>query len=378
MVIKYFYLLLATTVFFACNPTNQTKKEDINNNASSTPTMNIKEQNALSDTDETTKMATSTKSQSANKGSAKVGGAMDLTSGNIKESLSNRAKSDEEILRDRLERQVRDTENKKAKNPIDTEPAPGKKTASKTVQNAKVSTPTNKTINNTTTTVKDTKEIPTIINKPNHAAWNSLLQQYVSATGQVDYRGLKMKQQKLNEYLVTLKQNPPADDWSRNEKMAFWINAYNAFTVKKIIDNYPLNSIMDLSNGKVWDDKWIQIGQRSLSLNDIENSILRPNYNDARIHFAVNCAAKSCPPLHNEAFTAANLERKLENLTTKFINNKEYTVITRNEVKVSKIFDWYGEDFRDLIEYLNQYSDTKIDDDTEIEYLEYNWDLNNK
>jgi hypothetical protein len=218
---------------------------------------------------------------------------------------------------------------------------------------------------------------PALPAKPDHTAWDALLKQYVSSNGTVDYAGFKAQKAKLQSYLDELAAHAPASDWSRNEKMAYWINAYNAFTVKLIVDNYPVSSIKDLHGGNPWDVKWIQLGDQTYSLNNIENDILRPKYKDARIHFAVNCAAKSCPPLHNRAWTAANLQSTLEQQTKKFINNTTYNTITANKVKVSRIFDWYGADFDNLIDYLNKYADTQIKSGAKVEFEEYDWGLNN-
>ena len=165
--------------------------------------------------------------------------------------------------------------------------------------------------------------------------------------------------------------------WSRNKSLAFWINAYNANTIKLILKNYPIKSIMDLNNGKPWDVKWIKIDQRTLSLNNIENDIIRPNYSEPRIHFAVNCAAKSCPPLLNKAWTEGNLNSNLERQTKSFINNPIYNTITSSNVEVSKIFDWYRKDFGDLKSYLNKFSSSKIGKNTSVNFKTYDWNLNN-
>ncbi|WP_246144319.1 DUF547 domain-containing protein [Neolewinella aurantiaca] len=212
--------------------------------------------------------------------------------------------------------------------------------------------------------------------KPDHAAFNSLLGKYVNAAGNVNYGGLKNDEAKLDTYLAELSENAPQSDWSRSESMAFWINAYNANTLKLILKNYPVKSITDLHGGKPWDVKWINIGGKTYSLNNIEHDIIRPRYKDARIHFAVNCAAASCPPLPNKAFTAANLNSLLESRTKSFIRNGAYNTITADKVMVSKIFDWYGEDFGDLKNYLNKYATTEIPAGTDIEFKEYDWALN--
>jgi hypothetical protein len=211
---------------------------------------------------------------------------------------------------------------------------------------------------------------------PDHSSWTRLLQKHVNTKGEVDYAGFKQDQSLLEAYLKELAHNPVASGWSRNEKLAYWINTYNAFTVKLIVDNYPVESITNLKGGKPWDVKWIQLGGKTYSLNQIENEIIRPQFKEPRIHFAVNCAAESCPPLLNKAWTAAQLNTYFEQQTKAFINHPAYNQISPNRVQVSKIFDWYGEDFGNLIDFLNQYSDTKIKANAKVSFLEYDWSLN--
>jgi hypothetical protein len=212
---------------------------------------------------------------------------------------------------------------------------------------------------------------------PSHDAWNSLLQQYVNSKGNVNYAGFKSSQAKLQAYLDELAANPPQSSWPSSERLAYWINAYNAFTVKLIVDNYPLASITDLHGGKPWDVKWIKLGDKTYSLNNIENDIIRPRFKEARIHFAVNCAAASCPPLYNRAFTAGKLNTQLEQLTKKFVNNASYNEIGSQKVEISKIFDWYKADFSpSIIAFLNKYAATSISNDAKINFKEYDWSLN--
>ncbi len=209
---------------------------------------------------------------------------------------------------------------------------------------------------------------------PSHAAFSSLLKKHVDSRGDVDYAALKKDEAKLESYLQTLSNNAPAGDWSRNEKLAYWINAYNAATLDLILDNYPLQSITKLDGGKPWDVKRVKLGGKTYSLNQIENEIIRPRFNEPRIHFAVNCAAASCPPLRNEAFVASRLDEQLEEQTRKFLNNARYTKVEGNTLKVSKIFDWYGEDFADVQRFVGNYRD--VPSEAELEYLEYDWALN--
>lgn len=211
---------------------------------------------------------------------------------------------------------------------------------------------------------------------PSHAAWDSLLQKHVSEAGKVNYKGLQADKKALDAYCLTLSESPVQDNWTREQKLAYWINAYNAYTVKLIVDNYPTKSILNLDGGKTWDVKRIKIGDKKYSLNQIENDIIRPQFKDARIHFAINCAAKSCPPLHNRAFTAENLETTLEARTAAFVKDKKHNVLSSNSASVSKIFEWYGADFGDLKAFLSKYSEVKLKKTATVTFQEYNWDLN--
>lgn len=215
-----------------------------------------------------------------------------------------------------------------------------------------------------------------LVIKPDHTVFDKILKQYVSASGKVDYKGIKADIARLDSYLGTLESTKMDDSWSRKEKLAFWINAYNAYTIKLIVQNYPLKSIMDLHGGKPWDQKWINIAGQNLSLNNIENDIIRPQFNEPRIHFAVNCAAASCPPILNKAYTAGNLEATLTTQTQKFLANAAYNKITPEKVEVSKIFEWYAADFGDLITFVNKYSDIKIKSSATVSYRDYDWSLN--
>jgi len=210
-----------------------------------------------------------------------------------------------------------------------------------------------------------------------HDAWNTLAQKHISSTGKVNYKGFKADIAAFDAYLKSLADNPVQNSWSRGKKMAYWINAYNAFTIKLIVDNYPVKKITDLEGGKPWDKKWIKLGGKTYSLNNIEHDILRPQFKDARIHFAVNCAAQSCPPVWNKAWTEKNLNGQLERSTKAFVNNSKYNAVGGNEANISKIFEWYAVDFGDnIITYLNKYANTKVATGTAVKYKEYNWALN--
>ena len=208
-----------------------------------------------------------------------------------------------------------------------------------------------------------------------HSAWNDLLKKHVSATGKVNYKGFKADLELLDAYMRSLNEGAPTENASKEERLAYWINAYNAVTVRLIVSNYPLSSITKLDGGKPWDVKRYSNGGKKLSLNDIENNILRP-MGDARIHFALNCAAKSCPPLLNEAFTADNVNKLLEQRTRQFINSATRTVIEKDDIKVSKIFDWYAKDFGNVVDFVNKYAKTKAAKTAKVTFLAYDWNLN--
>ncbi len=214
--------------------------------------------------------------------------------------------------------------------------------------------------------------------QPSHLPFSQQLQQFVSEKGTVNYADWKKEEGKLDLYLNSLAKDPPQTDWSQNEKLAYWINAYNAFTIKLILKNHPLKSIRDLHKGDPWQVKWIELGGQSYSLNQIEHEIIRPQFGDPRIHFALNCAAASCPPILNEAFLPEKLETQLEAQTRKFINNPEFHRLSGQTFQTSQLFNWYAEDFGDPIQFINRYRKPKLPSNTRITFLEYDWALNGK
>ena len=218
-----------------------------------------------------------------------------------------------------------------------------------------------------------------------HATWDKLLRQHVKADGFMDYKSLMRDSAELSSYLDLLSSaSPDGENWSREEKMAFWINAYNAFTVQLVIRNYPVASIMDIkrpaSANSVWDIKFIRIGNKKYTLNDIENNILRPEFKDARIHAAINCASYSCPTLRAEAFTAERLDEQLTSSMRSFVNDPLRNKVSKKKAAVSEIFKWFREDFvqdaGSVRGFLNKYADQKLDSNGRISYLDYRWSLN--
>ena len=209
-----------------------------------------------------------------------------------------------------------------------------------------------------------------------HSKWDAILREHVNHQGSVDYNTIKNNTTELDTYLSELSKTSPTDNWSKNEKLAYWINAYNAFTVKLIIDNYPVKSIKDIK--QPWDQKFIEIGDKTMSLNYIEHDILR-KMNEPRIHFTIVCASISCPKLQNTAFEASKIETQLTKATKEFLADTSKNSLSQNSIKISKIFQWFAKDFKHdgtLIEFLNLYSETQISDKAEKSFTDYNWRLN--
>ncbi|WP_298879314.1 DUF547 domain-containing protein [uncultured Polaribacter sp.] len=213
--------------------------------------------------------------------------------------------------------------------------------------------------------------------------FNELLQKHVTKNGIVDYKSFKTDKTKLDSFISYLEKTTPAKSWSANKQRAFWINAYNAYTIKIILENYPLKSIMDIKQkGKTaWKIPFAKVGGKTYTLDYIEHEILRKNLFDPRIHVGVNCASGSCPKLGNMAFTEENIEASLEQLMKEFINDTTRNKLSKKKIQISEIFNWFKNDFTknsSLIEYLNKYSDTEISKKTKISFLKYDWTLNGK
>ena len=213
--------------------------------------------------------------------------------------------------------------------------------------------------------------------------FDSLLQKNVDKTGRVDYQSLKNNETLLDNYLAYIQNNEPTKDWSSNKKKAFWINTYNAYTIKIILNNYPLKSIRDIKiDGKTaWKIPFVKVGQKRYTLDQIEHKILRKKFNDPRIHVGINCASVSCPRLWNFAFTEDNIASSLDNLMKEFINDTTRNKISKKNVALSEIFNWFSKDFiknGTIISYLNTYAAIKISEKASIKYLTYDWSLNKK
>jgi len=240
-----------------------------------------------------------------------------------------------------------------------------------------------------------------------HAAWDALLARHVKVTSngnasQVDYKGFMQDRAALQAYLksVSAVTQQDYDSWSKPQKFAFLANAYNAFTIEKILTRYPnLKSIRDFGNfiGNPWKDKFFTLLGRPQNLDGIEHETLRAPgaFDDPRVHVAVNCASIGCPMLGTHAFTAETLDAQLDELLRHFMSDRSrnrYNPQTRS-VEVSKVFDWYGKDFTQghhgfssvadvAAKYADQLADASDDrallraKKAAITFLDYDWSLN--
>lgn len=220
-----------------------------------------------------------------------------------------------------------------------------------------------------------------------HSSFDELLQKYVDDDGMVNYKDFGKDRAKLKSYLSMIEANPPQGSWSEDEKLAYWINAYNAFTIELILENYPVKSIKDIGStikipfvNTPWDIKFINIGDEEYDLNNLEHGIIRKEFEEPRIHFALVCAAVSCPKLQNRAYLPEKLDEQLTKAATDFLSDSDKNKIKNSDkATLSKLFNWYGGDFTksmSLVEYINQYSETKLNKKADIDWKDYDWALN--
>lgn len=235
-----------------------------------------------------------------------------------------------------------------------------------------------------------------------HQLLDVVLRSYVDSTGMVDYSGLKANRTALDAYIDSLAgtspSNRPERFANRSAELAYWINAYNAFVLRGVIDAYPVESVKEIGFlSGFFNRKKVDAGGQSLTLNDIENEIIRPLYREPRIHFAVNCGAVSCPSLSRRAYAGDDLEGQLEQALVRFARDPKHVELgVDGRLQLSKILDWYGADFvkwfpadrpekpadPTIVDYLFPYlpapiaAHLKKQPDTKIEYKEYDWALN--
>ena len=224
-----------------------------------------------------------------------------------------------------------------------------------------------------------------------HSNWNRLLTTYIDEKQGLNYFRYSMvtpeDRETLESYLDRL-QSVTVTQLSRRQQYAYWINLYNALTIKVILDHYPVKSIRDISYSLLssgpWKEKLVTVEGMKLSLDDVEHEILRPVFQDNRIHYAVNCASVGCPNLQTTAFTADNMDALLDDAARQYINHPRGITVDGDKLTVSSIFDWYAEDFGDsdseIIEHFIQYAQPgltqKLETLKKISDYEYDWRLN--
>lgn len=210
----------------------------------------------------------------------------------------------------------------------------------------------------------------------------ALYERYVTADGvrYAAWHGHREDRQRLRQTAAFYAGSQPPRD--RRGSLAWHLNAYNVWVLELVLQAYPVGGPLEIADD-FFQRRSITVAGRRMSLDELEHDIIRPRFNDPRIHFAVNCAAASCPPLHPEPFSGDTLEQTLDRLTRDFINRNPQGVRTTGrrgaEVRLSKIFEWYAEDFGGedgLIDYVNQYRDQPVRADARVRFLDYDWRLN--
>lgn len=224
--------------------------------------------------------------------------------------------------------------------------------------------------------------------KFDHSTFDALLRAHVDSDGWVDYAALQSDAPKLDRYLQSV-EHVDFDGLGRNEKLALLFNAYNAFTLRLILDHYPIPSIKDIPDNERWDAKRWNVGGNTWSLNQIEHEQVRPKFVEPRVHFALVCAAVGCPKLRNEAYQSDRLEEQLDDQSRYVHTHGRWFELDAQKdlVRLTKLYDWYGDDFKQVagsvLTFASGYSpDLKklIDGGTKprIEWLDYDWKLNDK
>ncbi|MDH4096103.1 MAG: DUF547 domain-containing protein [Betaproteobacteria bacterium] len=223
-----------------------------------------------------------------------------------------------------------------------------------------------------------------------HPAWDALLKKHVVVlqgehASQVRYDGFAADRAALRAYLDSLSGVPAAEfeGWPKDERKAFLINAYNAFTVEKILTRWPdIRSIWDFGKifGNPFKDDFFRLLGRPMTLDGIEHETLRRRgaYDDPRVHYAVNCASIGCPMLREEAYVAPRLEAQLDQQAVRFLSDRSRNRFRDGRLEVSKIFDWFKEDFEPRVKYFARYA-RALDypgGDVPIGFLDYDWTLN--
>jgi len=225
-----------------------------------------------------------------------------------------------------------------------------------------------------------------------HASWNNWLKSFVSTdvdgVNRVAYGSVTQSDRKLLKTYIDNLTSLQISDYNRDQQFAYWINLYNALTIDIVLEHYPLDSIREISSGFFssgpWRLKLAKIEGEALTLDDIEHRILRPIWQDPRIHYAVNCASLGCPNLQLSAFTAENTETLLDKAARDYINSPRGAEVIDNKLRVSRIYDWFEKDFggnetgviRHLLQYASGDLATALGLIEDIDAYAYDWQIN--
>jgi len=221
-----------------------------------------------------------------------------------------------------------------------------------------------------------------------HSRLDTLLRAHVDGDGLVDYEALRREGATLDAYLSSLASAPFAE-MRRDERLALLVNAYNAFTLRLVLDHWPVASIKDIPYGKRWDDRRFRLAGETLSLNQVEHERIRPRFREPRIHFALVCAARSCPPLRAEAYVGARLEAQLADQARRVHSDGRWLRFdpASGTLHLTRLYDWYGSDFLQAAPSVEEYvaahelsvrAALGAGQKLKVGWLPYDWSLNRR
>jgi hypothetical protein len=222
-----------------------------------------------------------------------------------------------------------------------------------------------------------------VLSEPNYSAWNALLHKYYDPAKGMDYAALKAHDELALESVRAQLGRVDVNSLSQKQQLAYWINVYNVNVVTTAVEHYPVRSIRDISTDpiirlNVFKKERVPYGATKISLDDVENARIRAAFHDPRIHFAINCAAKSCPPIRMEPYSGDRIDAQLDDQVRRFLSR---TVRLERKgdmmvVHVSRILDWFNNDFGDKLAFLRRYVSVPPAGKTEFKYDDYDWSLN--
>lgn len=279
--------------------------------------------------------------------------------------------------------------------PDTTEEGAAMSTRAQAIESAPASQPVSEPVEEQESTPRgeaDDVEAPPSVPRIDHARFDALLKAHVNPeTGMVDYDAFKASEEELDAYLTQVIATADLEPLSEEEAFAFYVNAYNAYTIKLILERYPkLKSIRDYK--EPWKQERWEVAGETLSLDQIEHTKLRPVYKDPRIHFAVNCASIGCPPLRAEAYTGEALESQLEAATKHTLSSSKYVEVKKGKLYLTQLLEWYGGDFTNpefkgheesVAQYVAKYAGEDVaalvgekGAKTSVVFKDYDWKLN--